>query len=415
MLNKIKYFICHERARSITYKKYVILGVIRIKRRTVPKNMHYYANSPIQNNKIVFRDYSGSYSCNPGAIANEIIRQKLPYELVWVTNRNFVKFYKAFPDSIKVILEDSPECRKHYATAKIWVDNERRSCFIRDGLFKRNGQVYIQTFHGSLGIKKTGVDRHNKIDYMFIWDKIDASQIDYLVSNAKWTTDFLSRMFWNNGKILEIGHPRNDIFFLDDKNAIKTKVYNAFCIDENKKIALYAPTFREDFDLSCYTLDIEKLRQSLTKKYGGQWVIMVKLHPFIIEQKHKLQMDTINIIDATEYPNIQELLVTCDCLITDYSSCVYDYMLQYKPAFIFATDIAKYDNQRGLYYPLTSTPFPIATTNEELEYNILNFDDDKYRQKVKEFLDDKGCVDDGDATKKVVQLIKQIIANSGTK
>lgn len=414
MNTKLKHFLFHVKICSATRKKYVILGFIKINWRTLPQNMHLYENMPIKQNKIVFRDYSGSYSCNPRAIADEIIRQKLPYELVWITNKNFVKFHRAFPDKIKIVMDNSEECKMHYATAKVWVDNERRSDFIKEGLYKRKGQTYIQTFHGSLGIKKTGVDRNDKTDIGVVLAKIDAAQIDYLVSNAKWTTDFLSRMFWNNGKILEIGHPRNDIFFRNNED-IKAKVYKYFGIDKNQKIVLYAPTFREDCDLSCYTLDFEKLKQSLTKKYGSQWVVMMKLHPWIIELKDKLPINIDNIVDATEYPNMQELLVSCDCLITDYSSCVYDYMLQYKPAFIFATDIEKYDTCRGLYYPLSSTPFPVATTNEALAYNIENFDMVKYKKEVKKFLKDKGCIDKGQATKKIVDLIKEIISTSGNK
>ena len=58
------------------------------------------------------------------------------------------------------------------------------------------------------------------------------------------------------------------------------------------------------------------------------------------------------------YSDIQELMVSSDALITDYSSCIYDFMLSRKPGFIYATDADKYNNGRGLYYSLTSTPFP---------------------------------------------------------
>ena len=116
-----------------------------------------------------------------------------------------------------------------------------------------------------------------------------------------------------------------------------------------------------------------------------------------------------SIIDVTMYQDIQELLASADIAITDYSSCIFDFMLTKKPGFIYATDIEEYNTERGFYYPLEETPFPIARNNEELIQNILNFDNEKYQQKVEKFLKDKGCIEDGHASERVVELIKEII------
>ena len=85
-------------------------------------------------------------------------------------------------------------------------------------------------------------------------------------------------------------------------------------------------------------------------------------------------------------------------------------MLSRKPGFIYASDIKEYDNDRGFYYPLTSTPFPVAQHNEELRKNILNFNYESYREKVEEFLKDKGCMEDGHASERVVDLIEEIMS-----
>ena len=86
-------------------------------------------------------------------------------------------------------------------------------------------------------------------------------------------------------------------------------------------------------------------------------------------------------------------------------------MLSRKPAFIYATDIEKYDNERGFYYPLTSTPFPVATNNEELTNNIENFDNENYKINVENFLKEKGCIEDGHASERVVDLIEEVMNN----
>ena len=105
--------------------------------------------------------------------------------------------------------------------------------------------------------------------------------------------------------------------------------------------------------------------------------------------------------------DMQELLAAADCLITDYSSCAFDFMLTRRPVFLYTPDIREYDTQRGFYYPLTSTPFPLAQNNAELQKNIDSFDEAAYRQKVEAFLAGKGCIEDGHASERVAELIEK--------
>lgn len=398
---------------GINHTQINLLG-FKIKFASEIQDQQFYHHLPIQENKIVFCHHLGSYACNVKYITEEILKQKLPYDLVWVVNKNILKFQKDFPKNVRLVMTHTAEAYREYATAKIWVDSERRSSYISKGLFKRDGQVYIQTFHGSLGIKKTGEDRNDFKKSSFSISKIDSSQIDYLISNGKYTSDFFKRIFWNNGQILETGHPRNDVFF-NDNTAIKEKVYKHFNIPSDKKIVMYAPTLREDKDITCYTLDLQRLSEALSQKFGGKYVVITRLHPLIIDLKDDFLMNFDNVIDATDYSDMQELLISSDVLITDYSSCIYDFMLSRKPGFIFATDVKKYDNTRGLYYPLTSTPFPVASTNDELVEKIKNFDKETYKKDVEEFLKGKGCIDDGHASERVVDLIKNIIAETKNK
>lgn len=106
---------------------------------------------------------------------------------------------------------------------------------------------------------------------------------------------------------------------------------------------------------------------------------------------------------------MQELIAITDVAITDYSSWIYDFMLMRKPGFIFATDIEEYNTERGFYYPIESTPFPIAVDNDELIDNILKFDETSYATNLEKFLEDKGCVEDGHAAERAVDLIYRIL------
>lgn len=84
-------------------------------------------------------------------------------------------------------------------------------------------------------------------------------------------------------------------------------------------------------------------------------------------------------------------------------------MLTKKPAFVYAVDIEEYNTERGLYYPLETTPFPIATNNEELMNNIMKFDQKDYEEKAETFIRQKGCIDDGNASERIVRVIQKLM------
>ena len=95
-----------------------------------------------------------------------------------------------------------------------------------------------------------------------------------------------------------------------------------------------------------------------------------------------------------------------------YSSWICDFVLTRRPAFFFATDLQDYYTERGFYYPLETTPFPLAQSNDELQKYILEFDEEEYREECEAFIKDKGCVDDGHAAKRIVEKIKEIIGGT---
>jgi CDP-glycerol glycerophosphotransferase len=201
------------------------------------------------------------------------------------------------------------------------------------------------------------------------------------------------------------------VFFVeeDKKRRIHERVHSVLGIPNDVKIVAYMPTFRDTGRVDCYNVNFESLTKTLEAKFGGKWVIVVKVHPKIKRFSKKIFNFSENVVDASEYPDAQELLSAIDVCITDYSSCIFDFMLTRRPGFIFATDIEIYNNERGFYYPLESTPFPIATTNEELANNILNFDEKKYKSNVEEFLKEKGCIEDGHSSERVVDLIEKLM------
>lgn len=366
--------------------------------------LHYLFNIlPVKKNKIVLRSFSKSYGCNPKYIAQEIIKQKLPYDLVFVSKKGK---NTDFPKEVKVITSKLSEYYA-FSTAKVIVANSRIGNYFLKGFKKKKNQLYIQTWHGSMGIKKMEGDCDNLSSSYFKQAKIDSRNIDYLISNSKWLSDAYRSSFFYDGKIVEIGNARNDIFF-SDNSKIKEKVYKYFGLEKDVNICLYAPTFRDDKTLDCYSLDYQKLLDTLKEKFGGKWVALSRMHPNLSKIKDIVPvMD--NLLDGGKYSDIQELLAVSDVLITDYSSCMFDFMLSNKPVFIFATDIEKYNSDRGFYYSLDTTPFAIASNNEHLMKNISAFEQKTYKINVRKFIEEKGCADTGNAAKQCVDLIKKHI------
>lgn len=369
---------------------------------------------PVQKDKIVFENFNGnSYGCNPKYIAEEIIRRNLPYDLVWlVRSVTKEKEKNVFPEQIRLVGYGSKQALKELASAKIWIDNQRKNYFLKKGLRKKEGQYYIQTWHGSLGIKKLDADVDAFVgELKQEWvnrSKLDSSMMDYLLTDSEFENKIFRRALWFNNEIKEFGHPRNDIFFKDSIN-IKQKVRDFYNIPEDKKILLYVPSFRDSGNIDCYDLEYEKVLKAMEDRFGGDWICLARLHPRAKKYDKELIMESDKLIDACFYPDIQELLVSSDVAITDYSSCIFDFMLSRKPAFVFATDIKDFNNDRGFYYPLEATPFPIAVNNKELVENVLKFDDEKYQKDITNFLEDKGCMEDGHASERVVDLIEQIM------
>lgn len=369
----------------------------------------------INKNKIVFENFKGnSYGCNPKYITEEIIKRKLPYELVWIVKSvTQEKEMGNFPPEVRLVSRGGVEALKELSSAKLWIDNQRKIYYLRRGLEKRNSQYYIQTWHGSLGIKKIGLDSplSNVENEWIPFGKQDAEMIDYIISNSDFETNVFKTNFFGQGNIKPWGHARNDIFFknTEEIDSIKSKIRKFYNISENKKIMLYIPSFRDNFNLECFNIDTQMLKIALNNRFGGDWVIAIRMHPHLKKYSTELFKFSETVIDTSFYPDIQELLVSSDGAITDYSSCIFDFMLSKKPAFVFATDIKDYNTDRGFYYPLESTPFPVATNNEKLEQNILNFDNEKYQKEVALFLKDKSCIEDGHASERIVDLIEKIM------
>lgn len=362
--------------------------------------------------KIMFMTYQNNYTCNPKYIAEELLKHNHDYDLVLaVGKKNYKAVRLTCPEQIRLVKRNTFQFFYEVATSKVWIDNSIN--FVWEPMPKKKSQIYIETWHGSMGLKRVGKNDVNN-PYWVKRAKVCAKYTDYCISNSDFETGVYHENHWPNSEILLYGHPRNDILFCNDdkiKQKIRDKVCEELEIDSDCKLLLYAPTFRDSGDISCYDINYPVILKAFEKRFGGKWVVLTRHH--FHDRISAVARESIekykNVYNATKYGDMQELLLVADAGITDYSSWICDYVLTRKPAFIFATDIEDYNTERGLYYPLESTPFPIATNNKELEENVLNFDDTKYKNEIEDYLKDKGCVEDGHASERVAKKIAHLI------
>lgn len=370
-----------------------------------------YDHEKICPNKIVFDNYMGNgYGCNPKYVLKCLL--EMPQErtegldLVWITKTPEL-LRPILPARVRIVLYDSEQAFYEYATAKLWVKNFQMVHLLNQGLLKKKEQIYIQMWHGSFGIKKIEGDCGylNADKAWLALAKKNAAYTDFWISNSRFESDVYKNAFWGAGKILEYGHPRNDLFFEQDQLQYKRKVQETYGIASEKKLFFYMPTFRDQDHGLLQPLPYERIAEELGRRFGGEWVCLVRLHPRRVSPKQIEALKEQSVMDATMYPDVQELLAAADAMVTDYSSAIFDFLLTKRPGFILAEDYDAYEQIRGFYYPLTDTPFPLAKTDEELLEQIGTFDEESYRQKIDAFLKEKGSVEDGNASKRVAELI----------
>lgn len=387
------------------------------KREAYRTNLFYHLLRffPINKKKIVFTAFEGDggYCCNPRYIAEELLKKKEQFEIIWLVNN----MEKQFPQGIKKVKNNFFNRAFHLTTAKVWVDNSRKAY----GTAKRKKQLYIQTWHAALGFKPIGKFRGKLFPRIaYLVSEYDSSLVDYVISNSEWYTRLTSDMLLYHGNIVRTGSPRCDIF-INKREIVYQQIRERYNIPQDVKIALFAPTFRGGSQKGSRqvfveepTLDFARMVNALEQKFGGKWIVFLRLHPQLAVQlaKFPLKNSISNMIDVSQADDMNELAAASDVFITDYSSSAFDVINMNMPVFIYADDLEQYIEERGkLMWDMYSLPFSVARSNDELVENIARFNDGEYIKKVEAFSREHGVVEDGHASERVAELIEQFLKN----
>lgn len=360
---------------------------------------------PISKNKILFFSYYGEKYAGSPKYLSEYMDQnyKDKMKVVWA----FVNPTKYnLSNTITRVRYSGIKYYYMLATAKVIITNYRMT----DEFKKRNGQIYIQTWHSSLRLKMIEKDAEESLPEHYVkMAKNDSKQIDYLLAGSNKAKEIFERAFWYSGEILDYGTPQCDMLF-ENNTENRKKVCDYFGVPYNAKFILYAPTFRKNNSLEAYNLDYTKLMDKLNAQCKDEWYLLIRLHPHLINYINKIKYNK-NILQATKYNEVQELISAADILITDYSAIMFDFALTKKKCILYVPDYNEYVKQdRRLYFDIKKLPFPAVMTQEQLEDEIINENDKNYKKKVSKFLEEEIITyDDGNACKKVCDKIGELI------
>ncbi len=355
----------------------------------------FWRRMPIQQNKVIlWSDNFKSFGCSPKYIALHLAEQYPgKFDIVWVLEQGR-PVPEGLPEGIRIVRHFSMEYLKEIATAKVIICNHRTGNV--HYFKKRKGQYYIQTWHSSLRLKKIEGDAPGLGEEYASHAKADSEKIDLLLSGCAFSTDIFKRAFWYDGEIFEHGTPRCDGFFR--QSDAKSKVYRFYDIPVEKKLVLYAPTFRKDKKASVYGMDFEKLGAAL----GADWAVGCRLHPNL-----NADVSGLGCISMSSYPDMQELLAACDLLITDYSSSMFDMAVAGKKCALYVPDLESYmAGERGLYFDIQALPFPKAKDMDELCSCVADFAG--YEERCQVFLKEIGSFEDGNAAQAVAERIERV-------
>ena len=353
---------------------------------------------PLQN-RVNFISFSGrQYSDSPRRISELLLEEHPEIQQVWAFTEP-EKFRFLEEKGIRVVKYKSLEYLYYVMTSKVYVDNAE----FWSALKFRPGQMVLETWHGGGAYKKVGGHRIdvNEREQQHAVEKMN--KITLFLSSSRAFTNFVIRdAYQYRGEVLECGLPRNDDLLRPDP-AVSARVRDALSIPKNAKVLVYAPTFRNSHSLDLYDVDFDRLKAALEARFGGEWVILLRMHYYLADKAMASSAPYLR--NATDYPDMQDLLQCADVLLTDYSSCMWDFSLMEKPCFLYARDIAEYRGERDFYTPIEGWPFPLAADNEGLEKVIAEFDEAQYRADAARHHRELGSTESGTAAKQCVERI----------
>lgn len=308
---------------------------------------------------VMFEAWRGRYADSPRAVSELVGELRPDVTRWWATTDG-----RSPTVGVRAVKRHSPAYFRRLLTTDVLVTND----IVSRHLIKGPRVTYVQCWHGT-PLKAIG---HDEVDSKYASAAAhlkrvdrDVAKWDYLVSPSPACTAILRGAFRYDGDVLEIGYPRNDVLVRDD-GSIRASVRKQLGIADGVTAVLYAPTWRDDAKDSqgrFYQPDVPDL--DLLRRGLADTVILSRLHPNVSAPTSTSPGFTI---DVSGHPDISDLYLAADVLVSDYSSAIYDFAVTGKPIVLYAPDLEHYRSSlRPMYFTYEDwAPGPIVRDTGEL-------------------------------------------------
>jgi CDP-glycerol glycerophosphotransferase (TagB/SpsB family) len=351
---------------------------------------------------IVYVAFRGHFSDSPRALYEGLLERGVEATHTWLSAPHT---QATFPDDVTTVTFGSPESIAALEGADLVISNDH----IPLDWEKKPGARYLQTWHGT-PLKRIHNDVRWAPEGRLAYLEHDIARWDLLLSPNAASTPRLRNAFGYRGEIHETGYPRNDLLSSPQRDAVRAAVRADLGIDEGQTVVLYTPTWRDDlvfnktgpqdFD---FPLDLDDFGARL----GTDHVLLLRLHNMVMDRLEIAEGSVVR--DVCSHPDIRDMYLAADLMITDYSSTMFDFAITGKPMLFFTYDLDYFrDELRGFYFDLAeAAPMPLMRTSKEIVAAIADIDrlSAEHREGYARFRDTFIHLEDGAATRRVLDLL----------
>jgi CDP-glycerol glycerophosphotransferase len=319
----------------------------------------YRSSRPDAEDAVFFESFYGqSASCNPLGIDRAVAELRPDVRRYW----SVVDGSVAVPDGAVRIIEGSREWWRVRAAARALVVND----WLRKRYLRRGHQKVLQTWHGTM-LKKLALDRGGRGLRTRLAVLRERDRWDVLLAQNPYSAEIFRSAYAMRRPIWQEGYPRNDVLHSEQRVKRAAAVRAAVGIPSGARVVLYAPTWRDDRTEMVDFVDLAAFARDLDAGH----VVLARGHSRTLA--HGQDLEGVGLIDVTTYPDMADLLLVADVLVTDYSSVMFDFAGTGRPIVFFTPDLAHYSaDLRGFYFDLLAeAPGPVVSTREDLRGAIL--------------------------------------------
>ena len=360
---------------------------------------------------IVYVAFRGHFSDSPRALYEGLLERDVEATHTWLSAPHT---QATFPDDVATVTFGSPGSIAALEGADLVISNDH----IPLDWEKKPGARYLQTWHGT-PLKRIHNDVRWAPEGRLAYLEHDIARWDLLLSPNAASTPRLRNAFGYRGEVHETGYPRNDLLSSPQRDDVRAAVRADLGISDDQTVVLYTPTWRDDLVFKKtgpqdfeFPVDLEEF----TARLGKDHVLLLRLHNMVMDRLEVVAGSAVR--DVCGHPDIRDLYLAADAMVTDYSSTMFDFAVTGKPMLFFTYDLAYFrDELRGFYFDLEDVaPGPLLSTSAELVDALADLDGvrERYAGRYADFRETFCHLEDGHATERVLDLLFPPAPAAGT-